>query len=86
MLPRARTAVEEKLASIWASVLGVERVSIYDDFFQLGGDSILCIQIIARANQADIHLTPKQIFHYSTIAELSRMVGNPHPSRPNKAW
>ncbi|HEY0739404.1 MAG TPA: condensation domain-containing protein, partial [Herpetosiphonaceae bacterium] len=42
-------------------------------FFSLGGDSILSIQVIARANQAGLRLTPKQIFQHQTIAELAAM-------------
>ncbi|MBV9788698.1 MAG: amino acid adenylation domain-containing protein, partial [Chloroflexi bacterium] len=63
--------VEQTLAQIWAEVLRVERVGIHDNFFALGGDSILSIQIIARANQAGLRLTPKQIFQHQTIAELA---------------
>jgi aryl carrier-like protein len=59
------------LAKIWSQVLGVKQVGIYDNFFTLGGDSILSIQIIARANQAGLRLTPKQLFQFPTIAELS---------------
>src|SRR6185295_1945642 len=44
---------------------------VHDNFFALGGDSILNIQIIARANQAGLRLSPKHVFQYQTIAELS---------------
>ena len=43
-----RTGVEEKLAAIWAETLGVARVGIHDNFFSLGGDSIISIQVISR--------------------------------------
>ncbi|MBE9004885.1 amino acid adenylation domain-containing protein [Fortiea sp. LEGE XX443] len=66
-----RTFVESKLAQIWAEVLRVEQVGIYDNFFDLGGDSILTIQIIAKANQSGLQLTPKQLFQYQNIAELA---------------
>ena len=69
-----RTPVEEALASIWAQVLGVERIGVHDNFFELGGDSILSIQIIARANEAGLRLTPKQVFQYQTVAELVAVV------------
>ena len=52
-----RTAVEEELARIWGEVLGLERVGVADKFFELGGDSILSIQIIARARQAGWQIT-----------------------------
>lgn len=66
-----RTPVEQTLADIWAEVLGVQRVGIHSNFFELGGDSILSIQIIAKANQADLVFTPKQLFEHQTIAELA---------------
>ena len=67
----ASTPVEVELSRIWAAVLGLELVGIADNFFQLGGDSILAIQIIARANQAGMNLEPRQIFQHQTIAELA---------------
>ncbi|HKG96680.1 MAG TPA: AMP-binding protein, partial [Pyrinomonadaceae bacterium] len=66
-----RTPVESELEGIWTTVLGLKRVSINDNFFDLGGDSILAIQIIARANQAGMNLEPRQIFQHQTIAELA---------------
>jgi amino acid adenylation domain-containing protein/non-ribosomal peptide synthase protein (TIGR01720 family) len=65
-----RTPEEELLAGIWAQVLNVPRVGVHDNFFSLGGDSILSIQIIARANEAGLALTPKQLFDHQTVAEL----------------
>ncbi|HEY0604517.1 MAG TPA: condensation domain-containing protein, partial [Herpetosiphonaceae bacterium] len=66
-----RTHVEQALAAIWSAVLGVQQIGIHDNFFALGGDSILSIQIIARAHQAGIHLHPRQLFQHQTIAELA---------------
>jgi len=66
-----RDATEEILADIWAQVLGLEKVSVHSNFFDLGGDSILSIQIISRANELGLHLTPNHIFRYQTIAELA---------------
>ncbi|HEX6292064.1 MAG TPA: amino acid adenylation domain-containing protein, partial [Herpetosiphonaceae bacterium] len=66
-----RTPAESTLARIWADVLRLERVGIHDNFFSVGGDSILSIQIIARARQAGLSLTPKQIFQHQTIATLA---------------
>lgn len=68
---RPRSPEEITLSTIWAQVLGKERVGIHDNFFELGGDSILSIQIVARANQAGLQFTPKQLFQYQTIAELA---------------
>ena len=65
------TTVEKQLAEIWAEVLRVEKVGINDNFFGLGGDSILSIQIVARANQVGLNITPKKLFENPTIAKLA---------------
>jgi amino acid adenylation domain-containing protein/non-ribosomal peptide synthase protein (TIGR01720 family) len=71
-----RTEVEMTLVRIWAEVLGLdqEQVGIHDNFFALGGDSILSIQIVARAHQAGLQITPSVLFQHQTIAELSPTV------------
>lgn len=69
-----RDAVEIAFAEIWQDVLQVERVGIHDNFFALGGDSILNLQIIARAHQSGMKLTPKQLFENRTIAEISAVL------------
>ena len=69
------TPVEEVLATIWSQALGIERVGIYDNFLELGGDSIQSIQVIAKANQAGLKVSTNQLFEYPTIAELAPLVG-----------
>jgi amino acid adenylation domain-containing protein/non-ribosomal peptide synthase protein (TIGR01720 family) len=71
-----RTPVEQVLAAIWGEVLRVDQVGIYDNFFALGGDSILSIQIIAHARQRGLHLTTRDMFRNQTIAELAAGVGS----------
>jgi len=71
----ARTPTEKVLAEIWSQVLRVEKVGLHDNFIELGGDSILCIQIVARANQAGLRLKPRQLFEHQTIAELAAVAG-----------
>lgn len=66
-----RTAIEEKLAAIWSEALNFDPVGIHDNFFEIGGDSILSIQIIAKAGKAGIVLKPNSIFEHQTIAELA---------------
>lgn len=70
-----RTPTEKVLAKIWSDILGLEQIGIHENFFNAGGDSILGVQIIARANQAGMQLTTKQLFLYPTIAELASVVG-----------
>nr|QEO74613.1 condensation domain-containing protein [uncultured bacterium] len=69
------TEVERTLARIWAEVLGVERVGIHDNFFEIGGDSILGIQVISRANQVGVRLSPKDVFQHQTVAKLATVAG-----------
>ena len=67
-----RNPVEQALADIWQEVLNSQDdIGVHDDFFSLGGDSILNLQIIARANRQGIKLTPKQLFEHKTIAEIA---------------
>jgi amino acid adenylation domain-containing protein len=66
-----RNDAETALVTIWAEVLRVERIGIHDNFFSLGGDSILSIQMASRARQAGLNLSPRQIFQHQTVAELA---------------
>jgi amino acid adenylation domain-containing protein len=66
-----RTEMEEKLVSIWSEVLGVDRVGIHDNFYALGGDSILAAQIIARLRERmNVDLSFLGFFKKATIAGL----------------
>src|SRR5436305_2171616 len=67
-----RTREEGILATVWAQVLRQPRVGVNDDFFELGGDSILSVQIVARARQAGLLFTVRQIFEHQTVAGLAR--------------
>ncbi|WP_139491844.1 non-ribosomal peptide synthetase [Brevibacillus dissolubilis] len=66
-----RNSTEEKIGMIWAGVLGVSSVSIHDDFFELGGDSIKAIQAVSKAKELGIQLSVKDIFEHKTIEALS---------------
>lgn len=59
------------LSEIWERVLRISPIGIEDDFFELGGDSILGMQIVAKARAVDIYFTPRDLFHHSRIAELA---------------
>ena len=67
----AQSPLEDLLTTIWADVLHVPQVGIHDNFFNLGGDSILSIQIVSRCRQLGITITPKQLFQYQTVATLA---------------
>jgi CubicO group peptidase (beta-lactamase class C family) len=62
---------ERMLAEIWAAVLGLPRVGVDDDFLDLGGDSMLAMQIVARARDAGLVWRPSDVFRYPTIAQLA---------------
>ncbi|ROP35986.1 non-ribosomal peptide synthetase [Saccharothrix texasensis] len=66
-----RTAVEEALAGVFADVLGVERVGVDDGFFDLGGDSIMSIQLVSRARTAGWVFTPRDVFELKTVRRLA---------------
>jgi amino acid adenylation domain-containing protein/non-ribosomal peptide synthase protein (TIGR01720 family) len=70
-----RSQAEQVLCGIWSDVLRINRVSIHDNFFALGGDSIISIQIISRARQAGLRITPKQLFGHPTVAGLAAVAG-----------
>ncbi|ODC03828.1 non-ribosomal peptide synthetase [Terasakiispira papahanaumokuakeensis] len=63
--------VETQLAALWCELLKQPQVGRHDNFFSLGGDSIVSLQVIARARKQGIQLTPKQLFEHQTIAELA---------------
>ncbi|MCA1779341.1 MAG: amino acid adenylation domain-containing protein [Xanthomonadaceae bacterium] len=70
-----RNAVEEQLLGIWRTLLKNDDLSIDDNFFAVGGDSIITIQLVARARQAGIVITPQQVFETQTVAGLAAVVG-----------
>ncbi|MGA9358096.1 MAG: amino acid adenylation domain-containing protein, partial [Mycobacterium sp.] len=69
------SAVEEILAGIYAQVLGLERVGVDDSFFDLGGDSILSMQLVARARAAGLTCRPREILVEQTVARLAQVAG-----------
>ncbi len=71
-----RTPVEERLASIWAQCLELERVGVHDGFFDLGGHSLLATQVLSRVREAfQVEVPLRRFFEEPTIAALARIVG-----------
>ncbi|MDZ8262381.1 type I polyketide synthase [Nostoc sp. ChiQUE01b] len=68
-----RSEVEQTIANIWQELLGIGQIGIHDSFFELGGDSVLGIQVSARAAKAGFRLTPQQLFEHQTIAKLAKV-------------
>ena len=69
------TPAEQTLAEIWSKVLGVKSVGIHDSFFELGGDSIRAIQVLARAQAKGLPATLAQLFETPTIHGVARHAG-----------
>src|SRR5258708_408584 len=79
----ARTPVEEILASIWGEVLKLERVSVHEDFFALGGHSLSATQVIARISRAlSVDLPLRAMFESPTVAGLAELVERARPKGP----
>ncbi|MGH3613703.1 MAG: amino acid adenylation domain-containing protein [Pseudonocardia sp.] len=72
---RPRTSREELLCALFAEVLGIPGIGIDDDFFALGGDSILAIQMVGRARKAGIVLRPREVFQLRTVEALAAETG-----------
>ncbi len=68
---RPATPVETALAEIWRQVLRLDTVSVTDNFFEVGGDSIVSIQVIAQLRDRGWRIDPRQIFRHQTIRALA---------------
>ncbi|MEU9609888.1 amino acid adenylation domain-containing protein, partial [Streptomyces sp. NPDC048057] len=70
----ARSEVERVLCAVFAEVLGVPQVGIDDSFFDLGGDSIVSIQLVSRARKAGLVFSPRDVFQRRTVQALAEVV------------
>jgi len=67
-----RNSVEQEVAEIWLQVLGIDKVGIYDNFFQLGGHSLLATQVISRIRKTfEVELPLRCLFESPTVAGLA---------------
>ncbi len=70
-----QTSIEQQLADIWASVLGIDHVGRYDSFIELGGDSLLALQAVVRMNQVfKLGLPVSAILQHPTLAEFAETI------------
>ncbi len=74
-----QTATEERLAAIWADVLGCRPPGLDDNFFALGGDSMLAVQVCARARREGLALGVEAIFQHPTLADLALSLDDREP-------
>ena len=71
----ASTDIEKELAKIWCDVLGVDRIGIHDNFFDLGGHSLMVIQLMSRVRKSfQIELPLRDVFGAPTIKEIADML------------
>jgi hypothetical protein len=66
-----RNDVEETLTRIWRDVLKIDDIGIDDDFFEIGGDSLLSIRVLARAGREGIRVSPEHFFERPTIRHMA---------------
>ncbi|WP_167366741.1 non-ribosomal peptide synthetase, partial [Xenorhabdus thuongxuanensis] len=69
-----RTELETRLCALWQDVLGLERIGIEDNFFRIGGDSIVSIQLVSKLRQLGFSLQVKSIFEAPTVARLAQLL------------
>ncbi|MET9545046.1 amino acid adenylation domain-containing protein [Streptomyces sp. NPDC006627] len=67
------TEAETTLAALFADVLGLPSVGVHDSFFELGGDSIVAVQLVNRAREAGLRISPRDVFRLRTVAALARV-------------
>ncbi|GAB4213492.1 MAG: hypothetical protein OHK0022_50690 [Roseiflexaceae bacterium] len=90
-----RTPVEQQLAAIWQELLHIDQIGVHDNFFALGGDSIHAVQLAARAAQAGLVCSPRDLFAAPTVAEQAALIqsaatstasAGPVPLTPAQRW
>ena len=92
-----RTATEAELAAVWADVLGVAEVGVHDDFYALGGDSILMLRIRAAAQRRGLGFELADLMRNPTVAGLAERLVRPlaeqatsrsnwFPKSTSRAW
>ena len=71
------TTIEQTLVELWQQFLGIEPIGIHDDFFELGGDSLLGTQIMARIRETfTVEIPMGRLFEYPTIAGVAEYINN----------
>ncbi|WP_197361415.1 non-ribosomal peptide synthetase, partial [Streptomyces clavuligerus] len=74
---------EERMAAIWAQAVGVDRVGVHDDFFELGGDSLRAVTLVGALRTAGFDVSVRDVFRHTTIADLCEAVtGQSVPQAP----
>jgi amino acid adenylation domain-containing protein len=80
----AGSAMERRIAEVWQRILGIEKVGILDNYFDLGGTSLSAIQVVAELQkELDTQLTPVILFEAPTVSELARRLAPEETAQPN---
>ncbi|HTI15424.1 MAG TPA: amino acid adenylation domain-containing protein [Dictyobacter sp.] len=69
-----RTQTEQTLTAIWSQVLGIDKIGINDNYFDLGGASIQSLDIISKSTEAGLPLKLEMLFEFQTVAELAAAI------------
>ena len=77
--------LEQQLAAVWQRVLGAEQVGVNDNFFDLGGNSLLGLQLVSElGRELGLEVAPVTLFEFPTVGALARHL-NPQPEEPEAA-
>ena len=81
--PRVEATITEfKILKIWEAVLGLENISIYDQYFELGGDSIHSIQIASRMKEAGLTCKATDLYKHPTVHQLAKIITTSNLEEP----
>ncbi|HEU4324282.1 MAG TPA: amino acid adenylation domain-containing protein [Roseiflexaceae bacterium] len=83
--PASEDTVEHILLGIWREVLGQPSIGPQDNFFDLGGDSIVGLQVVARAKRFGLRLRPRHILEHPTVARLAELAEREGPAAEQRA-
>src|SRR5262249_17223720 len=79
-----QTAMERTISAIWQAVLGIDKVGLHDNFFDLGGHSLLMVRMQSRLNAVlHTHVAIIDLFRYPTVSSLARHLS--HISAPSRS-
>ncbi|MGD6984954.1 phosphopantetheine-binding protein, partial [Bacillus altitudinis] len=71
-IDKAATEEERVLEKVWSQLLGVPSIGVHDNYFELGGVSIIVIQMVARLAQEGYVIQPRDVFEKQTISQLAQ--------------
>lgn len=80
-----RTPIEQELAKVWGDVLGLERIGVHDNFFDLGGHSLLGLQMVSKVEQRlGVSLPLPALFRFSTIEAMASAISMGAAEKPSR--